>query len=98
MKTYRHHWILLALSMSLFGTAYSLAQDQSASQDNAAKPLTPKEIKKRQKQLIKELGPPEITWLNDEVPDIITPEERQAFLELSTNEEREQFKEIFWNK
>jgi GWxTD domain-containing protein len=98
MKTHLHHWILLAFSMSLFGTAYSLAQDQSASQDNATKPLTPKDIKKRQKQLIKELGPPEIAWLNDEVPDIITPEERQAFLELSTNEEREQFREIFWNK
>jgi GWxTD domain-containing protein len=98
MKTHRRHWILLAFSMSLFGTAYSLAQDQTASQDNAAKPLTPKDIKKRQKQLIKELGPQETIWLNDEVPDIITPEERQAFLELSTNEEREQFREIFWNK
>lgn len=98
MKTYRRHWILLAFSMSLFGTAYSLAQDQSASQDNAAKPLTPKDIKKRQKQLAKEMGLPDRDWLENTVPDIITPEERQAYLELSTNEEREQFREIFWKK
>jgi len=98
MRTHRRQVILLAFSMSLLGTAYSLAQDQSVSQDNAAKPLTPKDIKKRQKQLIKELGSQETIWLNDEVPDIITPEERQAYLELSTNEEREQFREIFWNK
>jgi GWxTD domain-containing protein len=36
--------------------------------------------------------------LRDEVADIITEEERRAFLGLSTNEEREQFVEIFWNR
>ena len=36
--------------------------------------------------------------MGDEVPDIITEEERRAFLGLSTNEEREQFVEIFWNR
>src|SRR5215831_1995335 len=98
MKTHRRHRVLLALSISLVGTAYLRAQDQPASQDNSAKPLTRKDLKKRQKQLIKELGPQETIWLNDEVPDIITPEERQAFLELSTNEEREQFRESFWDR
>src|SRR5215472_5631292 len=98
MKTHRRHRVLLALSISLVGTAYLRAQDQPASQDNSAKPLTRKDLKKRQKQLIKELGPQETIWLNDVVPDIITPEERQAFLELSTNEEREQFRESFWDR
>jgi len=73
------------------------AQDLSAAQDNSSKPLTAKEIKKRQKKLARELGLQEGIWLNDDVPDIITKEEREAFLELSTNEEREQFIEIFWN-
>ncbi|HVO59008.1 MAG TPA: GWxTD domain-containing protein, partial [Dongiaceae bacterium] len=36
-------------------------------------------------------------WLNNEVPYIITPNELKAFLELGTNEEREQFIEHFWN-
>ena len=37
-------------------------------------------------------------WLRDEVPDIITEDERRAFLGLSTNEERQQFIEhTFWD-
>ena len=35
-------------------------------------------------------------WLENEVPYIISPEERSAFLRLGTNEEREQFIEHFW--
>src|SRR6202035_3893027 len=36
------------------------------------------------------------TWLNEDVIYIISPEERTAFLQLATNEEREQFIEQFW--
>src|SRR5215470_4338361 len=90
--------ILLAVSINFAWVGFSSAQDQLASQDNASKPLSQRELKKRQKQLAKELGPQDKIWLNDEVPDIITPEERRAFLELSTNEEREQFIELFWDK
>ena len=90
--------ILLAVSINFAWVGFSSAQDQPASQDNASKPLSQRELKKRQKQLAKELGPQDKIWLNDEVPDIITPEERRAFLELSTNEEREQFIELFWDK
>jgi GWxTD domain-containing protein len=98
MKIRHLHLFLLAVLVSLMRPAPSGAQDQSAPQDNSAKPPTAKELKKRQKKLAKELGSQEGIWLNDEVPDIITDEERKAFLELSTNEEREQFIEIFWNK
>jgi GWxTD domain-containing protein len=90
--------MLLTFSISLVWTAYALAQDQPVPQDNSAKPLSPKEIKKRQKQLSKELGPQDKIWLENEVPDIITPDERRAFLELSINEERDQFREIFWDR
>ena len=53
--------------------------------------------KKQEKKIKKELSASYGPWLDNEVPYIITPEERRAFLELSTNEEREQFIEIFWN-
>src|SRR5208282_2436691 len=43
-----------------------------------------------------ELEGPYRTWLNEDVPYIISPEERTAFLQLATNEEREQFIEQFW--
>ena len=98
MEIQRRHPILVAFSIGLIWTTSALAQDPSAPQVNSSKPLSRKELKKREKQLSKELGQPDTIWLNDEVPDIITPDERKAFLELSTNEEREQFIEIFWDK
>src|SRR5215472_17020471 len=97
MRTRRHHRMLLAFAITLAWPNWALAQDQSAPQDNYPKPLSPKELKRRQQQIAKELGRRD-DWLNDVVPDIITPEERRAFLELSTNEERDQFKEDFWQR
>jgi len=52
--------------------------------------------KKQRKKTQKELARDGREWLN-EVTYIITPEERRAFEQLSTNEERDQFVEIFWN-
>jgi GWxTD domain-containing protein len=84
---------------SLVFPSLSRAQGQPASQDATAKPLTPKELKKREKKLTKELNDQDTVWLLNEVPDIITDAERRAFLELGTEEEREQFIEhIFWDK
>jgi GWxTD domain-containing protein len=37
-------------------------------------------------------------WIDEEVPYIITPEERAAWKKLSTDEEREQFIEAFWER
>jgi len=98
MKIRRRHQILLAFSMELIWAISALGQDQPSPQDNSAKPLSPKELKKRQKGLIKELSPQDKIWLENEVPDIITSDERRAFVELSTNEERDQFREIFWQR
>jgi GWxTD domain-containing protein len=55
-----------------------------------------KEQKQKMKKTLKELDTPYKTWLNEDVIYIISPEERQAFLQLETNEEREQFIEAFW--
>ena len=54
--------------------------------------------KKNLKKLEKELDTPYKKWLQEEVPYIITDEERSAFLQLQTNEEREQFIEAFWQR
>jgi len=54
----------------------------------------PKNLRKLQK----ELATPYKKWLEEEVPYIITDEERAAFLQLQTNEEREQFIEAFWQR
>jgi GWxTD domain-containing protein len=87
-----------ALLAFLFCPILAVAQDQPAPPDNSAKPLRDKDkdVKKRQNKLAKELSLDDSNWLLNEVPDIITDAERRAFLELGTEEEREQFREQFW--
>jgi len=55
-----------------------------------------KDQKQKMKKTLKELDNSFKTWLNEDVTYIISPEERTAFLQLETNEEREQFIEQFW--
>ncbi len=69
------------------------AQDPKAA-PTAQKP--DKEQRRKIKKTLKELETPYKQWLNEDVVYIISPEERQAFLQLETNEEREQFIEQFW--
>ena len=93
---------------TLIATAFSFAiliPDISAQQ--AQDPITPpapqtltKEQRKAQKQkarkTLKELDSQYRQWLNEDVVYIISPQEREAFLQLDTNEEREQSIEQFW--
>jgi GWxTD domain-containing protein len=69
------------------------AQDPQADKSEQKKG---KDHKRSDRQLFKELDTPYKKWLSDDVTYIISPEERQAFLRLQTNEEREQFIEQFW--
>lgn len=94
----RCHLLFLAFSTSLLGAAFSVAQDRSSQQDSPSKPLSQKERNRRDKKAILELSEQDTDWLHGVVPDIITEEERRAFLDLSTNEERDQFKEDFWQR
>jgi GWxTD domain-containing protein len=57
-----------------------------------------KQEKRRQKALQKEMESPYKKWLQEEVPYIITDQERAAFKKLSTDDEREQFIEAFWER
>jgi GWxTD domain-containing protein len=76
-------------------------QAQPASnQDQEVDPLkrqrSDKERYTSQKALRQELKGTYKTWLNQEVPYIITDEERKAFTSLSNDEERDAFIENFW--
>ena len=90
---------LLTGGLTLAGIAYTETpqQEQQNDQQQAAKQAA-KEQKKKNKDLEKELDTQYKKWLNEDVVYIITPEERNAFLHLQTNEEREQFIEQFWQR
>jgi len=76
------------------------AQAPAGGQDQEPNPLnrprSDKERYKQQKELRQELKGPYKTWLNEEVPYIITDDERRTFMSLSNDEEREAFIESFW--
>ncbi len=76
------------------------AQAPASDQDTNLldRPLSDKERYRQQKELRQELKGPYKTWLDEEVPYIITGEERRAFLSLSNDEEREAFIESFWQR
>src|ERR1700722_17292643 len=67
-------------------------QDQKQEKNNNKKKAA------SSRQLFKELDTPYKKWLDEDVVYIITDEERKAFLQLGTNEEREQFIETFWQR
>jgi GWxTD domain-containing protein len=100
MRFLRRHFSLPLLSAFLASSVqvHALAQDQPTSQQSPATGANKREQKKRAQRLAKELGSAYDSWLRDEVPDIITNEERRAFLQLSTNEERQQYTQIFWDR
>src|SRR5690242_355498 len=98
-----HFPLLVGVPLALFVSTALIAQDKansssssSSSSDTIAKPLTKKQLEKKQKALEKELMGPWKKWLNEDVVYIITDEEKQAFKRLKTDEERQQFVEQFW--
>src|SRR5262244_419311 len=92
---------------TLFATAFSIllslplamaqqVQPAPDPKDPPAPQKLTKEQKKKMGRALKELDTQYKQWLNEDVVYIISPEERSAFLQLSTSEEREQFIEQFW--
>jgi GWxTD domain-containing protein len=73
------------------------SQDQAQADKKTAQQAK-KAKQKRDKDLFNELDSQYKKWLNEDVVYIISPEERSSFLHLSTNEEREQFIEAFWQR
>jgi GWxTD domain-containing protein len=92
----------IAAACSLLSLPLPAQQSQPPQEPGASSSQTPqnqkvsKQQKQKMKKTLKELDSPYRTWLEEDVVYIITPEERSAFLQLETNEEREQFIEQFW--
>jgi GWxTD domain-containing protein len=97
-------WITSAGLTLLLIVAPSIAQDSkkkapakpAPARETVAKPLTDKERKRKEAALKKELETPWKKWIDEDVGYIITDEERKAFKQFQTDEEREQFVEQFW--
>ncbi|MHB8736790.1 MAG: GWxTD domain-containing protein, partial [Terriglobales bacterium] len=92
------------VSLVLGGGVWAGAQTAGVAGQAAApvsplqRPLTAKQQRQQQKRLQNELEDTYKKWLNQDVVYIITDEEREAFLHLQTNEERDQFIESFWQR
>ena len=103
MKKSQHlRFSILGSALCLLGALPPIsgaAQSQQAppSQQSDQKQDTNKK-KQSDKQVLKELATPYKKWLSEDVIYIITDAERKAFLQLQTNEEREQFIEEFWQR
>src|SRR3989454_2433983 len=87
---------LLAFAFSIFIAIPSIFAQQGP--DPAAAPTLQKltkDTKKKMRRTLKELDSSYRQWLSEDVTYIISPDERNAFLQLATNERREQFIEQF---
>ena len=88
--------LLVVLSGGVLLPTGASAQDQNGSQPPSKQ--NAKQQKANERQTLKELATPYKKWLDEDVAYIISPAERRAFLQLQTNEEREQFIEQFWQR
>jgi GWxTD domain-containing protein len=93
-------WAARVIAVSFLALAFATpptpAQDAKDPNSPTQEKKLDKEQKRKLKKTLKELDTPYKQWLNEDVVYIISPAERQAFLQLETNEEREQFIEQFW--
>jgi GWxTD domain-containing protein len=95
---------LIAAAFSFAVLIPRLPAQQVPQAQDPANPAPPQTLTKEQRKVqkdkarktLKELDSQYKQWLNEDVIYIISPEERNAFLQLDTNEEREQFIEQFW--
>jgi GWxTD domain-containing protein len=95
--------LVAAISTAALCIGTLSAQDKNSSSSSSnnetvAKPLSKKQLAKKQKELERELAGPWKKWLNEDVVYIITDEEKTAFKRLKTDEERQQFVEQFWQR
>src|SRR2546422_253527 len=97
----RSHWrreiVLLVFSLG-FGSLGVGTLVNPPLRASPPKEKLSKEEKRREKAIQKEMESPYKKWLDEEVPYIITSEERASFRKLSTDDEREQFIEAFWER
>ncbi len=88
--------VALLAGTALPAAAQKKKQSDTGPRETVAKPMSEKQRRKQEERLRKELETPYRKWLNEDVTYIITDEERKAFKNLQTDEERESFIEQFW--
>ncbi len=89
-----NRWLLLVVLAAGMSTGGSVFAQTGA---NPQQPQ-PRTDNKDDKQLYKELATPYKKWLDEDVIYILSNDERKGFLQLQTNEEREQYIEAFWQR
>ncbi len=109
----RCFWMLALLAIAgLCGASFAQQSSSNSTPSKQAQPSAkgeeqndplkrelPDKVKKQQaKERMKEMGKTYKKWLDEDVRWIITDEERQAFKQLSNDEERDQFIEAFWQR
>ena len=96
-------WAVVGLAALLLiaGLSSLRASPPQYQQDSTGKNQSPKiakEERRRQKALQVEMTGPYWDWLHEEVPYIITEREREAFKQLTTDDNREMFIKNFWER
>jgi GWxTD domain-containing protein len=81
---------LFAVFLLLFAFSGFVASGQEGTQTQ--------DVSKKPRKVKKEMGKVYKDWLEKDVAYIITPEEKKAFLALETDEERENFIDMFWRR
>ena len=80
------------------GSDDKAAAAQGSQTDPLKRPIPEKQRKANAKALKIELSKTYRKWLDEDVRWIITDEEKSAFMQLSNDEERDQFIEAFWQR
>src|SRR2546427_374256 len=92
--------VVRTLFVFIFSIAIAIPSASARKVQDTGAPPAPqkldKETKRKMRKSLKELDSAYKQWLTEDVTYIISPDERNAFLQLDTNEEREQFIEQFW--
>jgi len=93
--------LVMVLALLAPAATTASAQRRRQASDNGqretiARPMSEKERRRQEERRRRELETPYRKWLEEDVVYIITDEERRAFKNLQTDEEREQFIEQFW--
>ena len=81
--------LVLMLSAGILPGVIGQEKTSDKKQEKPAKDRNEKKKKEELKSVYKK-------WMDEDVPYIITDEERKAFKQLKTDEERDQFIENFW--
>jgi hypothetical protein len=103
---FRNRWLVgvVAGTVALGFGVLAVAQDakpptaQGSQTDPLTRPIPEEQRKKNAKALKIELSKTYRKWLDEDVRWIITDDEKHAFMQLSNDEERDQFIEGFWQR